>query len=463
MAGITIHEFGVMVAAATTAANADDLRAVPPEVFAWLEVQALRSAEAGESAWLRLTQQRGQRAVQVMSFVGVIRAPDGYQIEVLPKLGKVVEGGDGEARQLLIEMLRCLGGFRHIQTDSAQLLARRMPLLEVFIGEFLRSVAHIVKRGLRGDYSVRQDNLFALRGKLEIAAHLRQNLCRRDRFFAAFDEFSSNRPENRLLHAALRRVLAWTASQAHQQLARELCFVFADVPASDQPALDFQQVRLDRGMGHYADALAWARLILQDESPLTGAGGHHATSLLFPMEAVFEAFVAKHLARQMAQPFTLKAQARGFSLVTHRGQDWFRLKPDLLVQASGANRLVLDTKWKLLDGRKATGADKYGLDQGDFYQLHAYGQSYLDGQGDVVLIYPRTDAFNEALPVFKFPKSGGLRLWVLPFCLLNKRLLLPPCNNLDAFFRNSQTSDSVIRNFRITADTEEILISAGTI
>lgn len=437
MAGLTIHEFGVLVAASTEAAPiqaADNLRAVPPEVFAWLEAQALRSAEAGESAWLRLTQRRGRRAVQVTSFVGVIRAPDGYQIEVLPKLGKVVEDGAVEARQRLVEMLGCLGGFRHIQTDSAQLLARRMPLLEVFIGEFLRGVADIVKRGLRGDYSLRQDNLFALRGKLQMATHLRQNLCRRDRFFAAFDEFSTNRAENRLLHAALRRTLAWTASQAHSQLARELCFVFADVPASDQPTLDFQRVRLDRGMGHYADALAWARLILQDESPLTGAGGYHAPSLLFPMEAVFEAFVAKHLARQLAQPFTPKTQARSFSLVMHRGQDWFRLKPDLLVQASGANRLVLDTKWKLLDGRKATGADKYGLDQGDFYQLHAYGQSYLDGHGDVVLIYPKTAAFNEALPMFGFPKSSGLRLWVLPFCLRDKLLLLPPCGSLDTLF-----------------------------
>lgn len=443
MAGITIHEFGVLVAASTQAAHnhaTDDWRAVPPAVFAWLEAQALRSAEAGESAWLRLTQRRGRRAVQVTSFVGVIRAPDGYQIEVLPKLGTVVEGGDGEARQRLIEMLHCLGGFRHIQTDSAQLLARRMPLLEVFIGEFLRGVAHIVKRGLRGDYSLRRDNLFALRGKLQMTTHLRQNLCRRDRFFAAFDEFSTDRAENRLLHAALRRTLVWTTSQAHSQLARELCFVFADVPASDQPTSDFQRVRPDRGMGHYADALAWARLILQDESPLTGAGGYHAPSLLFPMEAVFEAFVAKHLARHLAQPFNLKTQARSFSLVMHRGQDWFRLKPDLLVQASGANRLVLDTKWKLLDGRKATGADKYGLDQGDFYQLHAYGQSYLDGHGDVVLIYPKTAAFNEALPVFGFPKSSGLRLWVLPFCLRDKLLLLPPCGSLDTLFVRKTSS-----------------------
>lgn len=443
MAGITIYEFEALVAMAPGAPDTGGLHPVPPSVFTWLESQALRAAEASESAWVHVTQRRGRRAVQVTSFVGVIRAPDGFQIEVLPKVGKSIGGGDAQARRLLVEMLRCLGGFRHVQTDSAKLVATRMPLLEVFIGEFLRAVEHIVKRGLRSDYRLRQDNVFALRGKLQMAMHLRQNLCRRDRFFAEFDEFSTNRPENRLLHAALRRALSWTAAQAHQQLARELCFVFAEVPQSERPAVDFSRVRLDRGMGHYADALAWARLILGDESPLTGAGGHRAPSLLFPMEAVFEAYVAKHLARQLVPPFVLRAQARNFSLVRHLEQEWFRLKPDLLVQAAGKNRLVLDTKWKLLDDGKATGVEKYGLDQGDFYQLHAYGQSYLDGQGDVVLIFPRTDAFDRALPVFDFPKSKGLRLWVLPFCLRQRVLVLPTCGSLDVWFSAGQGKPAI--------------------
>ena len=93
--------------------------------------------------------------------------------------------------------------------------------------------------------------------------------------------------------------------------------------------------------------------------------------------------------------------------------------------------MVLDTKWKLLDGAKANGSEKYGLSQADFYQLHAYGQNYLDGRGDVVLIYPRTDAFDQALPVFEFPKSSGLRLWVLPFCLQRRQFILPACGSLD--------------------------------
>lgn len=445
MSGTTVYEFEALAADAPDVPDAVGLRSVPPQVFAWLESQALRVAEAGEIPWLRLSQRRGRRAVQVASFVGVIRAPDGYQIEVLPKVAKAIGGGDNEARQLLIDMLCCLGGFRHIQTDSAKLVATRMPLLEVFIGEFLRAVEYLVKRGLRSDYNPQQGNLFALRGKLQMATHLQRNLCRRDRFFAEFDEFSPDRPENRLLHSALRRALTWTASQTHQQLARELCFVFAEVPASPHPSSDFQRVRLDRGMAHYDAALAWARLILEDESPLTGAGGHRAPSLLFPMEAVFEAFVAKHLARQLGHGLTLRTQARSLSLVRHLEKDWFRLKPDLLVLASKVNRLVLDAKWKLIDSQQATSSEKYGLDQGDFYQLHAYGQNYLDGDGAVVLIYPRTDAFNKALPVFEFPKAPGLRLWVLPFCLKQKCLLLPPCGSLDAFFVATEAADSGVR------------------
>ncbi|KPQ24668.1 McrC family protein [Halomonas sp. HL-93] len=425
---ITCFEYDILVRDEPGQSVGGNLCAMPSAVFDWLEAEALRLTDPSRGTpnrWVRLTQRRGRRGVQMTSFVGVIQAPNGFQIEVLPKVGKAIGGGIVEARSLLIDMLRCLGPFRHLQTASARLKATRMPLLEVFIAEFLQSVDQVVKRGLHGGYEVHEGNLFALRGKLQMAQHLRENLVRRDRFFTKYDEFTSNRPENRLLHAALRVVLSASASHANQRLAREFCFVFAEVPVSDVPARDFQQVRLDRGMTQYAGALAWARLILENSSPLTGMGNHHAPSLMFPMEVVFEAYVAKHLARQLAPSFTLKTQTRVFSLVKHIGQNWFRLKPDLLITEGKKKRVVLDTKWKLIDAAKGNGTDKYGLDQGDFYQLYAYGQGYLDGEGDVVLIYPRTDTLEYALSVFDFPKSKGLRLWVLPFCLRTRRLSVP--------------------------------------
>lgn len=422
---LTIYEFDALAVAGPDSPGIEGVHMVPRTVFEWLEEQCLRTADTGKGSWLKWSQRRGHQVIQVKSFVGVIRTPDGFQIEVLPKVGKVVGGGVVEARKLLIDMLCCLRGFRHIRTDSAKLTAEHMPLLEIFVSEFLRAVEHIVKRGLRSNYKLRQGNLFALRGKLLTSPHLRQNLFRADRFFTEHDEFSINRPENRLLRAALRQVLLLTRTQANQQLARELAFVFADVSPSTEIRIDFQQVRLDRGMGYYSEALAWAHLILNEQSPLTGLGRHSAPSLLFPMEAVFEAFVAKHLAYQLTPPHILKTQACSHHLVRHRDGEWFRLKPDLLVRDSEHDVLVLDTKWKLLDGLKANGTDKYGLSQSDFYQLLAYGQSYLDGAGDVILIYPKTDNFDRPLPIFTFPKCPDLRLWVLPFCLKARKLHTP--------------------------------------
>jgi 5-methylcytosine-specific restriction enzyme subunit McrC len=244
----------------------------------------------------------------------------------------------------------------------------------------------IRERGLRSDYATRQDNLFNLRGRLLVARHITQNLVRRDRFFTEHDEFSQDRAENRLIHTALRHVLTLCRMQESQRLAREFSFVFSDVPLSIDVGQDIQRIRLDRGMSYYESALGWAKLILRGFSPVSGVGKHDAPSLLFPMEAVFEAYVAKHLAKQLHANFDLKTQATSQYLVEHDGQQWFRLKPDLLVKQNQTTRLVLDTKWKLLDAAKKSGREKYQLSQADFYQLYAYGQHYLDGRFHKTLV-----------------------------------------------------------------------------
>jgi 5-methylcytosine-specific restriction enzyme subunit McrC len=415
---LTVFEFDKLVLE-KAGGNTHD---VPELVFSWLKTQCLEKEE-GQTAWAKICQVENQVAVQVLNYVGVVRTPCGFQIEILPKIGK--KCARDEARGLLIEMLKCLFGFRHIQTSNAALNVVRMPLLEVFIQQFLNAVGKLVKRGLRSDYDSECDNLFALRGKLLVSKQISQNLFRRNRFYTEHDEFSQNRPENRLIHSALRVVLAMCRSQENQRLGRELCFVFSDVPQSIDIDQDIQRIRLDRGMSYYETSLDWAKLILNGMSPIVGDRKHHAPSLLFPMEALFEAYVQKHLAKQLQHGYDLKPQSKSKSLVLHMTEYWFRLKPDLLIEKNKKTRLLLDAKWKLLDSKKNNGTDNYQLSQSDFYQLYAYGHHYLDGCGDMVLIYPKTDAFEAPLSVFSFPQHNELRLWVLPFCLTTRRLILP--------------------------------------
>jgi 5-methylcytosine-specific restriction enzyme subunit McrC len=128
------------------------------------------------------------------------------------------------------------------------------------------------------------------------------------------------------------------------------------------------------------------------------------------------------LRRTLPTGATLTSQGRREHLARHQGASWFALVPDLLV-STGDRTIVIDTKWKRVDKALANGTDKYGLSQADFYQMYAYGQRYLDGEGDVALVYPKTSTFDAALDVFAF--SEELRLWVIPFDL-NTGVLCAP-------------------------------------
>ena len=82
---------------------------------------------------------------------------------------------------------------------------------------------------------------------------------------------------------------------------------------------------------------------------------------------------------------------------------------------------VLDTKWKRIDQSLSNASDKYGLSQPDFYQLFAYGERYLDGVGEMLLVYPMTRTFSAPLPVFVYSESLTLR--VVPFDLERGQLV----------------------------------------
>jgi 5-methylcytosine-specific restriction enzyme subunit McrC len=211
-------------------------------------------------------------------------------------------------------------------------------------------------------------------------------------------------------------VTAYTKVNKTQKLAQELLFAFDDIPLSKNYKNDFSTIKLARGMQHYEAPISWARLILEGFSPQSMLGKHNAFSLLFPMEAVFESFVAKYLKQRVKHPLKISVQVQSKSLVSYGENQYFRLKPDLYLSSEMGHKTVLDTKWKLIDQNKTTGKDKFGLSQDDFYQMLGYGYKYLDGDGDLVLIYPKTANFDQPLEhSFNYDQNNKLKLRVLPF------------------------------------------------
>lgn len=103
----------------------------------------------------------------------------------------------------------------------------------------------------------------------------------------------------------------------------------------------------------------------------------------------------------------------------------FRLKPDLLLE-QGGKKWLLDTKWKRLNTEARD--KKYDLAQQDFYQMLAYGHNYLAGQGEMVLIYPKTRGFPAPLKPFIFSPELTLHVW--PYDLENDTLMASEIHSL---------------------------------
>lgn len=410
---IQVFEYGYVCSESAHVAPSGVV-AISNNAYSYLRHLSLKDSE--ESKSLRLKSIGSIEAIQFCKYVGVLMAPDGTQIEVLPKVVKDSTSShtiDG-SRWALLNMLKSLGDFRYLQTDDASLLQQKMPLLEVFVGQFLSAVNRLVKKGIKRDYLSNNDNLLFLKGKLHASEQLKQNLVQQQRFAVSYDEYLPDTLMNQLIKKAIHQVMKITRSMKHHKLARELEFVFSEVTPLNLRALDKLDIKIDRGMEHYIAPVAWSKIILKGMSPLSMQGSASAFSLLFPLESVFESYVEQVLRRTLPKHLAVKGQSRQHHLVNYEARKMFNLKPDITISASGQVFLVLDTKWKLINANKANGTDKFLLSQQDFYQMYAYGQKYLNGIGDLVLIFPVNEKFTNPLPS-PFEFSSHLRLWVVPF------------------------------------------------
>lgn len=376
-----------------------------------------RLSERMSRGGARLLQVEGRRRLKLDNFVGVIETPCGTVLEIVPKHHS--EGGSlADARALLRKLLLALLDLPARDVGEASLQLFDAPLSEWVMGRFLAELDTLVSCGLRFEYHRVSEELPFLRGQLNLNQQLRQPPGCEHRFHVQHEVYLPDRPENRLLKLALDRVRQGTRNAKHWRLAQELSFRLAEIPASQQVKQDFRAWGHDRLMTHYRPIRPWCELILNQLMPLAVAGEYQGMSLLFPMEKLFECFVARWLRGSLAAGVDVRTPARSQSLCVHQQKPIFQLEPDILI-ADGSQRWVLDTKWKLLEASNR--ANKYGLSQSDFYQLFAYGQKYLGGNGRMALIYPRTENFRSPLDGFDF--GGGLSLVVLPFDLDQECLL----------------------------------------
>ena len=333
-----------------------------------------------------------KNGVQANNYVGVLQTKSGLTIEILPKIaGRTEEATDTRVRQLFLEMLKAVRSINGKTFRLTNLNAKKNNLLEVFISKFLNESDMIIKRGLKSSYVTVQSNEKFLKGKLLMTQQLRKNIVNQSYFFNEYDEFMTNSAENQLIKTTLEYLLKNSRDNNNLRIIREQLVYFEFVDLTNSPEQTFQKVSIGRNYTYYEQTLNWCRIFLSRKSFTSFKGSSLAFAVLFPMEEVFEAYIA-YMMKKSIPDANVSAQDKKYSLFdrTNETKAGYRLRPDLVVRFEDNRTTIADTKWKVLDST--------GPSQTDLYQMYAYYTRYRhksENVDKVVLIYPYSSSYSE--------------------------------------------------------------------
>lgn len=325
--------------------------------------------------------------------VGVIAARH-CSLEILPKVDPDAPPEQAETvRGRLVDMIDVALDLRLGAGEAASMSRGASSLLDILVRIFADRLLTEVRRGLPRSYLANEEDLPALRGSLDVVRQFTVHAVRPDRLACRYDALSGNTPLMQLMKACVLRLLPLARRSSTRRLLDELRILLADV--RDVPMTQLQkQIQIDRTTSRWRALMGLARLLLGRswQSTSSTARMPEGVSLLFPMNDLFEAYVAA-LARRALTPLGIEVKSQGggaFCLA-----DWiddnqetpgrlFATKPDLMLRKSGRTLAIVDTKWKVIGGDITD--KKRGISQSDIYQMMAYGQLY--GVKHLMLLYP---------------------------------------------------------------------------
>jgi len=373
-----------------------------------------------------------KRQISTKNYVGVIETKNGVRLEILPKFFKASKNYEEDlekTRRVFLIMLKRLKNSPFKSIGSAHLkTTHNFPLLEIFIENYINEVQKLILKGLKSNYVPVEENLSLIRGKILSSENMRFNHSNRAKFYCLYDLYSLNIVQNKLIKSTLLKLNLVSRRHRNRSNIIKLLAQLDNVEPSNDPKQDLLKAKEgNRLFQDYDTLIKWSNIFLNDLSFTNFSGESKNLAIFFPMERIFEDYVG-YLFKKHVEGYEIKTQDKTYYLVEdHRENGKFKLKPDIVAKHSvNSSQIIIDTKWKLIDQNNEK--KNYNISQADMYQLYAYGKKYaLNSENSIVpnlvIIYPKSDQFNEPLDDFIY--EGDLILNIMPFdlqCAINTDL-----------------------------------------
>jgi 5-methylcytosine-specific restriction enzyme subunit McrC len=382
--------------------------------FNWTdsELSALERMNGGAgSVILRPTLRAGKRELQAAQHVGVVRVGS-RTVQILPKIhrpgGASPEERSNEATHNLLHLLAYAGQLSVREHETASLLRHNDDWFEILTRLFASHLLDEWQRGAYRNYQVVEADSPVLKGKWRIGEQLRRPH-RKHVFSIAYDEFTADNPLNRVFRFVVERLWRLSRNGTNRRMLGNLRQWMEEVTL--RPGMTVAEASgttLTRLNRRFEQLLNLALLFLEGGALQMKAGDMSTFAFTFDMNKLFESFVVNFIRshREEILPPALRAcellpQSNGAThyLAHSNDRHVFLLKPDLVFRQGGEFPLLVDAKYKRLDGANS----RLGVSEADFYQMNAYAHRY--GCDRVVLLYPQTAGMPNPLRA-KFEVEG---------------------------------------------------------
>lgn len=311
------------------------------------------------------------KGIKFSQYVGVVQI-DELTIEVLPKADSSTDGTT-VWRNALIEMLRVTRKIRVNQVGQAEVNKQNIHLLDIYFDWFLREVQLLQRQGLVKKYYIETKNVTALKGKLEFAGHIAKNLIHKERFYTTHQIYDKDHQLHQILNLALGIIEQVSKGGYLYAKCKRVQLDFPEVSSINCNTATFERIKLKRKTQPYEKALEIARLIILNYAPNISSGSERMLALLFDMNSLWEEYILIQLKKvSINSSYKIEGQQ------TKAFWNNMTLSPDILITQNGETKLVLDTKWKRIQGNKPS--------TNDLRQMYVYNDHWTSKCS--ILLYP---------------------------------------------------------------------------